>query len=1233
MKFNKLEPVEQAHIFPMADQKRKWRFAVDRGGTFTDIVGIDPDGNFHSLKILSSSPQYSDASIEGIKRLLGHHASPLPEEQIEAIRFGTTVATNALLERKGGRVLLITTRGMADLLEIGYQDRPDIFSLCPKRQSRLYHQVIEVDERIAQDGTVIRALNARELREKLSRIDTACFDSVSVVFMHAWKNPLHELLCEDILYDAGINEVYLSHRSMNSIKIVTRGQSAVVDAYLGPVLQMYLKGILEEVGRIPVEFMVSSGGLKEPDELTGKEMFLSGPAGGVVSAAQVCKMLGKRGVIGFDMGGTSTDVSRYDGDFELLHETVIGGIELKTDMINIVTVASGGGSIVSFDGQRLLVGPESSGAYPGPACYGFGGPPSITDANLITGRLVPQFMPKTFGPEHNCFVNPELSLEAFRGLAEQITIATGKAVEAEEVALGALRVANEKMAMAIKEISVSKGYDVREYALLCFGGAGGQHACRVADILGIGEIIIHPLAGVFSAYGIGLSRRTERRVRTLLRALSEVSEEELNRAFDELTEEALKGLGNPKGFHTKREIDLRVKGTESYLTLSYKGLAGSIDEFQKRHRAIYGFEPESKNLELVNLRVELSKGEDFFPSFRTDKLSRVRPEPLMYQRLFTEKGWYKCPVYRRAELPEGFTASGPLIVVEEHSTTVVEPGFRLDVEKEGVLLIKREKPASSPMNIEAEDRADPVLLEVFHNLYRAVATKMGYTLRNTAHSVNMKERLDFSCALFDADGNLVANAPHIPVHLGAMADAVKALLEQRGGDIKPGDVYVTNNPYRGGTHLPDVTVIAPGFRDDGTLGFFVAARGHHADIGGTTPGSMPPESRSIDEEGVLIDNLLILRDGEFFERDFIRLLTEHPYPARNLPERLSDLKAQIAACQKGIEELRVIARQYGWDIVSAYMDYIQENASFMVKNRLYELLEGKEEFNSSFEDHLDDGTKIKLRVSIRAGENPPETLEAVFDFTGTDREHPADNLNAPLSVTRSAVLYVLRAMLNRDIPLNSGCLKPVKIIVPEGTVLNPSYPLSVASGNVETSQRVVDVLLGALGLAAASQGSMNNLLFLVEGETPYYETIGGGSGATADCNGASALQVHMTNTRITDPEVLEVRHPGVRLRRFMIRRGSGGKGLFSGGDGIIREIEFLKPAEVSVISERRNFSPYGLKGGEDGLKGVNLLRNGAGRIIRLPNRFTIRVKKGDSIIIKTPGGGGYGKAGTQADDS
>ncbi len=1217
----------------MADRKKKWRFAVDRGGTFTDVVGLDPDGRYHSLKLLSSSPQYRDASIEGIKRVLGYEGSPLPSDRIDGIRFGTTVATNALLERKGGTVLLVTTEGFADLLEIGYQDRPDIFSLCIEKKTRLYSRVLEVKERIASDGTVLTPLDTSLFEEQLRRYRNDDIDSVAVVLMHSWINPSHELLCEEALRKSGFEKIYLSHRSMNTIKVVTRGQSTVVDAYLGPVLQMYLDGILKDVGDIPVEFIISSGGLKRTEQLTGKEMLLSGPAGGTVASAYVCRAMGKTGVIGFDMGGTSTDVSRFDRDFEIVHETRITNIELKTDMISINTVASGGGSIIEFDGQKLTVGPESAGAYPGPACYGFGGPLTITDANLFTGRIVPEFMPETFGPERNSPLSVSISEEAFLKLTETVNKQTGSNLTPHEVALGALTIANEKMAMAIKDISVSRGFDVRRYALLCFGGAGGQHACQVADILGINEIIVHPLSGVFSAYGIGLSRPTERRVKTLLKRISDVSDTLLEEHFQELTLQAVKVLNSPTKYNIKKEIDIRPCGTDTYITVRYHNLKNSQEDFIRRYRTLYGFTPDSEDLEIVNLRVEVSREEDFFVPYTPVSHTKMAPEPVKYQNLYTLQGVFDCPVYKRHDLTVGFEATGPLIVVEGNSTTVVEPGFSVSVMKNGCMLIRKEQAEGHKKTVKTKEGADPILLEVFHNLFMAVATKMGYTLRNTAHSVNMKERLDFSCALFDAGGNLVANAPHIPVHLGAMADTVSALLEEKTNEIKPGDIYVTNNPYRGGSHLPDVTVIAPGFREDGRIGFFVAARGHHADIGGITPGSMPPESKHIDEEGILIDSLLVLRDGRFHEEALKGVLTRHPYPARNLHERIQDIKAQIAACLKGIEEVKNISREYGWKTLSEYMAHIQENAAYMVRKRLAEFLKDRGEFTGAFEDCLDDGTRISLTLKILAGDNPPDTVKAIFDFSGSSSEHTNDNLNTPLSVTRSAVLYVLRSLLKTNIPLNSGCLRPIKLIVPKGTIINPRYPAPVASGNVETSQRVVDVVLGALGIAGASQGSMNNLLFQVQGEPPYYETIGGGSGATEGCPGVSAVQVHMTNTRITDPEVLEVRHPGVRLKRFAIRRGSGGRGLYPGGDGIIREIVFLKPAVVSVISERRVYSPYGIKGGCSGLRGVNLLRKTSGQIKRLPHRFSITLQAGESIIIKTPGGGGYGKAGTQTDDS
>jgi 5-oxoprolinase (ATP-hydrolysing) len=1012
---------------------------------------------------------------------------------------------------------------------------------------------------------------------------------------------------------------------MNLIKIVSRGQSTVVDAYLSPVIHQYLDGIKESTGNIPIEFIQSSGGLSRPEYFMGKDAILSGPAGGVIAVASVAGEMSLKGVVGFDMGGTSTDVSRYDGKFEKVYEKVIEGIELQKEMLAINAVASGGGSILWFDGQKMRVGPESSGADPGPSCYGLGGPLSVTDANLLTGRVNPDFFPITFGPGRNAPLDEELTKIRFEALTDKINDSTGKAHKAEEIAAGYLRLTNEKMALAIKEISVSRGYDVRDYALVCFGGAGGQHACQVASLLDIKHVIFHPLGGLMSAYGIGLAQPERKAAQTVLLIYDKSTHHSLSSLFEEMEKKVVPTSNAGKEFLSfQRELDLRPKGADRYITVDYGDYEETLNIFREKHDRLFGFFPEDIPIEVANIRVEVKEKSVFFPPYRERQIrASTLPRPRDYQSIYFHNDFVKTPLYLRKSLPEDSILQGPAVIIDSYSTLIVDPGYSAEVKENGIILltkVKTKKEKTLSLN-----SPDPVLLEVFNNLFMSVATEMGHSLKNTAHSVNIKERLDFSCAVFDCKGDLVANAPHIPVHLGAMADSVKAVIEDHKKAMKPGDVYLTNNPYRGGSHLPDITVVCPVFSDKNEILFYVAARGHHADIGGTTPGSMPPRSTHIDEEGILIDGTLIVRNEIFLKEKLIKIMTDHPWPARNIGERISDLKAQVAACHKGVEELSGIIDRYSWPVVSAYMGFIQQNAEFCIKRALAGFIKEGNRFSARFEDLLDDGTSLQVKIDIRGGENPPETVSAVIDFSGSGPEHKEDNLNAPLAVTRSAVLYVLRAISQTDIPLNSGCLKPVKIIVPDASILSPSYPSPVASGNVETSQRIVDILLGALGICAASQGTMNNLLFQVEGDTPYYETIAGGAGAMEGYDGASGVQIHMTNTRMTDPEILEFRHPDVRLEQFSLRRHSGGEGAFKGGDGVVRELKFLKPAEVSVISERRIHPPYGMKGGKPGLCGVNKIRKKGGKIEKLGHRFDLQLNAGDSIIVETPGGGGYGK--------
>jgi len=1112
----------------MSSDSTKWRFAVDRGGTFTDIVAVDPEGIFHIHKLLSHSSAYKDASIEGIKRVLA--LSPKTElsgEHIDRIRFGTTVATNALLERKGCRVALLVTKGMADLLEIGHQDRPDIFSLCINKPSNVYTSVVEADERIDQRGNIIKQIDQKGMGRIVRSLKNEDVDAVAIVFMHSWKNPVHELLCEAVLKKYGITNIFLSHRSVNRIKIVGRGRSALADAYLSRVLSEYMQEIRTAAGDISVEFMQSNGATCRPAEFTGKSALLSGPAGGVIAVAGVAAAKGLKGVIGFDMGGTSTDVSRYDGKIDKVYEQTIGGVSLQTEVLNIVTVAAGGGSILGFDGQKMTVGPESAGSCPGPACYGFGGPLTVTDANLLTGRLIPEHFPLTFGSDGCSSLDMEIVKEKFEVLASEINRAMDTQYAIHDIALGFLRVANEKMAMAIKEISVSKGFDVRDYALVSFGGAGGQHACSIALLLDMEMAVAHPLSSVMSAYGIGLSKQEYKLERTVLMAFHENSVHELDELFRDMEKELFKSSSlSTKAYEKRYEVDIRPSGTESYLTIEYYNYEKTAAEFEQQYERAFGFSPSAASLEAVNVRVELKDSHEFFPPYKEGNESSDKAPGSKEQReIYYEGNLIKAPVYRSQAIFPADDIKGPAFIADGNTTIVVEPGFDVSIDEQGIITLLRTDKKEARL-IDNSGRPDPVMLEVFNNLFKGTAIEMGLALKNTAYSVSMKERLDFSCALFDPQGNLVANAPHIPVHLGSMADTVRAVIEDRGDVMKQGDIYLTNNPYRGGSHLPDMTVVCPVFSDDGKLIFFTAARGHHADVGGTVPGSMPPVASHIDEEGVLIDSFLLVSEGKFREDELKDILLGHKYPARNIPERLADLRAQIAACTKGVNEIKDIISKYGLETVNAYMKYIQDNAEYSVKKALAQFLDGNI-FHSSFEDRMDDGSLIKVSISVDGGINPPETLKAVIDFSGTCEQHLHDNLNAPVSVTSSAVMYVLRALVAKDIPLNSGSLKPVDIIIPVKTILSPEYPAPVATGNVETSQRIVDVLLGAFGITAASQGTMNNLLFEIDGETPYYETIAGGSGAMDGCHGASGVQVHMTNTRMTDPEVLEFRHPGV----------------------------------------------------------------------------------------------------------
>ncbi|UCH62851.1 MAG: hydantoinase B/oxoprolinase family protein [Fidelibacterota bacterium] len=1206
----------------------RWQFAIDRGGTFTDVIGIDPDGRLNTIKLLSDSPAYPDAAIEGIHRLLDLlPGSPIPEDRVAHIRMGTTVATNALLERKGASVALVITKGFHDLLEIGYQNRPDLYKLAIRKPEQLYRCIKEVDERIDQDGKVIVPLKVEAVEADLLRLKRMGIGSVAIVLMHAWNNSRHEEVVARVARQMGFKQVAVSHEIMPLIKFVGRAQTTVVDAYLSPILKRYVDSVRQLTGSIPLEFMQSSGGLTDAASFTGKDAIISGPAGGVIGTAAVSELDNIRESIGFDMGGTSTDVSRFNGHFEKIFEVKTAGVQFQAPSLHVNTVAAGGGSLLWFDGQKLRVGPESAGADPGPACYGRGGPLALTDANLLLGRILPAYFPRTFGPKQDQTLDRDIVQKKFAGLTDDINQKLGTRLSPSDMALGYVKIANETMAKPIKEISVARGFDVRTHALVCFGGAAAQHACALARILGIRRIIIHPLAGLLSAYGIAVAGHLRYAAQSVVKILDRVLYRSLEGEYQALGAplvEELRERGiSVSDIEVHRFMDIRPLGTDTYLSIplvDYEDVAPTFLEAYSRH---FGFKPIGVQLELLNIRVEVLGGGGVLKETEwgvgTD---RTVPEPLGLTGVTFDEQPTPTPVYRREQLPTGHQLRGPVIIVEDYSTVLVEPGFTSTVNKYGHLILEQEDTRVEKVGT----GRDPIMLEVFNNLFMSVAEQMGVTLANTAHSTNIKERLDFSCAIFDSQGNLVANAPHIPVHLGAMSESVKATVKANQGRMHSGDVYVTNNPHRGGSHLPDVTVIMPVFEPDGGIIFFTASRGHHADIGGITPGSMPPFAATIKDEGVVIDNFLLVRGGRFREEELRRLLISAPHPARNIEERVSDLRAQIAANNCGLRELGRLVDKYSLETIQAYMGHIRDNAAEAMREALGRFLNGRPRFESTFEDYLDDGSRIAVRLTIEQGNDPPHFYRAIINFDGTSPQL-STSLNAPAAVTRAAVLYVFRTLIDKDIPLNSGCLDPIDVFIPKSCLLNPSPNAAVVGGNVETSQRVVDVLLGALGIAAASQGTMNNFLFGREDDQgkQYYETIAGGSGATEGHRGASAVQVHMTNTRITDPEVLEQRFPEIRLEQFIIRQGSGGKGRYRGGNGVIRAVRFLEPRKVSILSERRAYAPYGMAGGRPGAKGRNILIRRDGISENLGGKADLVVKAGELVIIKTPGGGGFGQ--------
>jgi len=1194
--------------------KPAWDFWIDRGGTFTDVIGRDPRGRLHPVKLLSESPAYPDAAVEGIRRLLRlAPAEPIPRGAIGVVKMGTTVATNALLERRGERTLLATTRGFRDALEIGYQARPKIFARNIQKPEQLYSGVIEIDERVLADGTVQAAPDETRVRSALAEAKRQGFDSVAIVFMHAWRYPAHERAVAAIARKLGFAQVSESRAVSPLIKLVGRGDTTVVDAYLSPILARYVGQVsrdldVERTGA-RVMFMMSSGGLTSAKLFAGKDAILSGPAGGVVAMARTGASAGFRRVIGFDMGGTSTDVAHFDGEFERAFETEVAGVRMRAPMMKIHTVAAGGGSILAFDGARFRVGPASAGADPGPAAYRRGGPLAVTDANLMTGKLIPDLFPKVFGANGDQPLDGEIVRERFAALARDI----GDGRSAEAVADGFLAIAVAKMAEAIKTISVARGYDVTRYALNCFGGAGGQHACDVADALAITTVLIHPFSSLLSAYGMGLADIAAQRSQGVDEPLDAAALARVGVIADRLADAAVaevesQGVAKP-AIKVHARAQLRYAGSDTTIEVKLSTQGAMRRSFERAHKSRFGFIDRSKAIAIEAVSAEAMGGAARLSEKSAHAQASRPPASARRTRFFSHGAWREADVYLREALTAGASVDGPALVIEPHQTIVVEEGWRAAVTAKNHVLLTRV--AAAPRREAIGSKADPVMLEIFNHLFMSIAEQMGVTLQNTAYSVNIKERLDFSCAMFDREGRLVANAPHMPVHLGSMDRSVETIIRDNQGRIRPGDVFALNAPYNGGTHLPDITVCTPVFDDKGeTILFWTASRGHHADIGGTAPGSMSPLATSILEEGIYIDNFLLVDRGRFRERELYDLLKSGPWPARNPLQNVNDLKAQIAACQKGARELKRMVEMFSLSTVEAYMGHVQDNADESVRRVIDRLADGEATSVS------DQGAVIKVRISVDRSRR-----EATVDFTGTSPQQPS-NFNAPEPVTRAAVLYVFRVMVDDDIPMNAGCLRPIRVILPEGSMLSPRYPAAVVAGNVEVSQAVTDTLFAALGALGSAQGTMNNLTF-GDDSYQYYETICSGAPAGPGFNGASAVHTHMTNSRLTDPEVLESRFPVV-LEDFHIRRGSGGRGKWRAGDGTLRRIRFLRPMQAAILSGHRAVANPGAMGGEPGELGVNSVRRNDGRIEILPGCAETHVEAGEAIEIVTPTGGGWG---------
>jgi 5-oxoprolinase (ATP-hydrolysing) len=1199
-----------------------WEFWIDRGGTFTDIVAKQPDGTLRTHKVLSEQADpLVDAALVGIREILEVTPnSEIPDHLIRCVKLGTTVATNALLERKGEPTLLVTNHGFQDGLRIGYQNRPELFAREIILPEQLYDHVVTVPGRFSAQGEELEPLPEAEIRKVLEPAFASGWRSCAVALLHAYLNPKHERLVAEIAREIGFTQVSVSHEVSPLIKWVTRAETAVLDAYLSPVLHRYVRQVQDQLGTHPrFLLMQSHGGLTEASLFRGKNSLLSGPAGGIVGAVAVAKQAGFSQLIAFDMGGTSTDVAHYAGELERVTETTLAGTRVSTPMLHIHTIAAGGGSLCRFDGAKLRVGPESAGANPGPCSYRRGGPLTITDCNVMVGKIQPQFFPAIFGEHGDLPLDKQGVEQAFAQLAEQVSEGSGIPTTAHQLASGFLQIACQHMAQAIKKISIERGHEIHNHVLVCFGGAGGQHACAVAELLEIKRILIHPMAGVLSALGMGLAQVRVLYERSFEQELTDDSWQEADKHIQTLEAQAREAMAAQGAdvVHVWRKAWLKVLGSDTGLVVPFASQAEMRTAFLHVYRKQFGFQPTHDHLFLSTLSVELGDQAWPAPVLQLPEKHEESCQPVAHTNVFLRDSLVPVPVYRREHLGLADRIAGPAVVVENHATTMIEEGWQAQLNSHGHLLLERDQsPGQSQAMAAAETSLDPIRLELFYRRFVAIAEQMGATLQSTALSVNIKERLDFSCALFDSEARLVANAPHIPVHLGSMSASVRYVRDVRGASLRPGDAVVLNNPYLGGTHLPDITVVTPVFDQTGQqILFYMASRGHHADIGGITPGSMPPNSKTLLEEGVCLDNVLAVNEGEFQEDELRTLLTSGPYPSRNVEQNLADLRAQLAANQAGSRELTFLVEQVGFPTVQAYMDYLRAYAASQVRKVISNLDGG------SWTVHMDHGAQISVTLRKIVDPRCPDEPSMQVDFTGTSAQD-SGNFNTPLAVVTAAVLYVFRTLLDDEIPLNEGCLEPIELLVPEGTLLNPRYPAAVVAGNVEVSQCIVNALYGALGTMAAAQGTMNNLTF-GDSSYQYYETIAGGAGAGRGFHGASGVQTHMTNSRLTDPEVLEQRFP-VLVREFTIRRGSGGQGRWVGGNGVRRRLEFRKALSVAILSGQRKVAPFGLEGGDPGLVGKTWVQRAQGDCTELGACDQTDVAAGDIVVIETPGGGGFG---------